>query len=52
MRRRVFDPWGRSKEHMPKAIGIDRDGCLDIEALIQDGSGRRKKVFLDPRKGT
>jgi len=36
---------------MPKAIGIDPDGCLDIEALIQDGSGRRKKVFIDPRIG-
>jgi molecular chaperone DnaK len=33
------------------SVGIDRDGCLDIEATIQDGSGRRKKVFVDPRLG-
>jgi len=32
-------------------ISIDRDGCLDIEAIIQDGSGRRQRVFIDPRVG-
>ena len=33
------------------SVGIDSDGCLEIEALIQDGSGRRKKVFIDPTEG-
>jgi molecular chaperone DnaK (HSP70) len=32
-------------------IAIDRDGCLDIEARIQDGSGRRQRVFIDPHIG-
>ncbi|MBI4493557.1 MAG: Hsp70 family protein [Chloroflexi bacterium] len=33
-------------------IDIDRDGCLDVEAIIQDGSGRRQRVFIDPRLGS
>ncbi len=30
-------------------ISIDRDGCMDIEAVIQDGSGRRQRAFIDPK---
>lgn len=33
------------------SIGIDRDGCMDVEAIIQDGSGRRQRVFINPRIG-
>jgi len=33
------------------SMSVDASGCLDIEALIQDGSGRRQRVFIDPRIG-
>ena len=45
-------------EHLPArtrvdvSVGIDRDGCIDAEAIIQDGSGRRQRVFIDPRIGS
>jgi molecular chaperone DnaK len=32
-------------------FSIDRDGCMDVEAIIQDGSGRRQRVFIDPKLG-
>jgi hypothetical protein len=32
-------------------VSIDRDGCMDVEAIIQDGSGRRQRVFIDPKLG-
>ncbi len=33
------------------SISIDQDGCMDVEAIIQDGSGRRQRVFIDPKLG-
>jgi hypothetical protein len=33
-------------------IAIDRDGCLDVEVAVQDGSAIRRRVFLDPRIGS
>ncbi len=32
-------------------VSIDRDGCMDVEAIIQDGSGRKQRVFLDTTLG-
>jgi hypothetical protein len=31
------------------SVSIDRDGCLEIEATVQDGSGRARRVYIDPK---
>jgi molecular chaperone DnaK (HSP70) len=33
------------------SVEIDKDGCLEIRAIIVDNSGRHAKVFINPKVG-